>query len=87
MKLKELRFETGQIYEVEYYDHFSLDDASIEIALRKNDTVFKTYGMCLGENQRYVVLCWNFEGKNAEDTNNDTMHIFKKAIVKARKLN
>lgn len=79
-----MKFKLNNIYEIIYYDHFSTEGVSPKEAIKNEGIVLSTYGRCIGYNNNYVVLCWNFE--NTSSDNNDNMHVLKVAIKKVRKL-
>lgn len=82
-----LRFEKGKIYEVEWLDHFSTDRISLKEALEISPMIIKTYGVYLGQNKNYIILCWHIEYNNEYNScNNSCIHILKRNIKKVREL-
>lgn len=82
--MKKYKFEIGRIYEIEYLDHFDTNELSPEQATGLKETKLKTYGKCVGENKKYIILSWNYE--NEISPNNDNIHILKGDILKVREL-
>jgi hypothetical protein len=68
----------GNIYKVEYIDHYATTDKSIAGAVRSGELYLIGYGKLIGINRKYIVLCNNYDDK--EDNNNDCLHILKGGI-------
>ena len=79
-----MQFELNKIYEIIYYDHFSTEGENSEEAIKHKDVILLACGRCMGYNDNYVVLSWNFESLGSD--NNDNIHIFKTAIKHVREL-
>ncbi len=74
----------NKIYSITYYDHFSTENKSSEKAINDKDTMLTVYGKCVGYNDKYIVLSFNFEDLSSD--NNDNMHIFRPAIKQIKEL-
>ena len=88
MKLKFVtginKMKLGEIYQVEWVDHYSSEYSTVEAAVKHDPLILKTTGKYVGRNTYYIIVCPEYEDSYSE--NNEYTHILKKCIVKARKL-
>lgn len=82
MKFKDLI--QGKVYEVEWIDHNQLEDVSLFDAVSAKDCILKSAGYFIGHTKNYVLLAYNYE--SLESKYNDVMRLFKKGILRIKKL-
>lgn len=82
--MKPKNMNMGNLYQIEWYDHFASDSKSSKQAVHMDDVILTSYGKFVGANKRYVVLAENWESNISE--NNDNIHILKVGIKSIKEI-